>query len=255
MEQEVNLSIKLGELSLSSDISATFVVIGPDQTVEGIKKFQDGIDIGSEVSSLGNGCLAVGNELCVGSYNFFYKGIELNVAALSAKIYLTAEQPRYPFPMIRINNSWTTFRIDKQDLNILNLNTYAKLSGNSLTDTQTHKQLSSIWLNLSRDDPRWVARPHRQDYNQLYVDLGPDYQSDLTAVQQKLSDYFAFARVGETSLSVYDLSTMIGQQITMVNNDKINYLRCGNITGVENGCILNVNLSSFCVNHLSTNGI
>ena len=39
MNQEVNLSIKLGDLSLSSDISATFVINGPDQVVTGIKEF------------------------------------------------------------------------------------------------------------------------------------------------------------------------------------------------------------------------
>lgn len=90
MDQEVNLSIKLGDLSLSSDISATFVINGPDQIVTGIKEFEDGIDIGDNNSSLGNVSLAVGNFLSVGSYNFFYKGIELDATNLSARVYLAA---------------------------------------------------------------------------------------------------------------------------------------------------------------------
>ena len=43
MDNEINLSIKLGQLSLSSNISATFVLNGTDQVVGGVKKFEDGI--------------------------------------------------------------------------------------------------------------------------------------------------------------------------------------------------------------------
>ena len=105
MDKEVNLSIKLGQLSLSSDISATFVINGTDQVVTGIKEFHDGIDIGENNNSLGHKCLAVGNNLVVGQYNFFYKGIEINQNDNFGLIYLCEEQPRFPLPMVRVSGT------------------------------------------------------------------------------------------------------------------------------------------------------
>ena len=84
------LDKKIGELETEYKLSDYFVLNHDDQIVSGWKEFSDGIEIGDENYALGNVSLAVGNFLSVGSYNFFYKGIELDATNLSAKVYLAA---------------------------------------------------------------------------------------------------------------------------------------------------------------------
>ena len=84
-----NIEKKVGDLEIESDLSDSFVVNQDMQDVTGWKDFKDGIEIGDENYALGNICLAVGNCLTVGSYNFYYKGIEFDRENLSAKVYLT----------------------------------------------------------------------------------------------------------------------------------------------------------------------
>ena len=72
-------------------MSSNFVDLKNDQEISGYKQFADGLDVGHKIDDVGNNCFAVGNDLIVGSYNFFYKGIDIDTTRLSAKIYLTTE--------------------------------------------------------------------------------------------------------------------------------------------------------------------
>ena len=109
-------------------VSSNFVDLKNDQEISGYKQFADGLDVGYKIDDVGNNCFAVGNDLTVGSYNFFYKGIDIDTDKLSAKIYLTTEQPRYPMPFCIFNGDKSKIRIMRNDVSIDLTSTYNGLS-------------------------------------------------------------------------------------------------------------------------------
>ena len=109
-------------------ISSNFVDLKNDQEISGYKQFADGLDVGYKIDDVGNNCFAVGNGLTVGSYNFFYKGIDIDTTSLSAKIYLTTEQPRYPMPFCIFNGDKSKIRFSLTDVTIDLTSTYNGLS-------------------------------------------------------------------------------------------------------------------------------
>lgn len=60
-----------------SPLRQLVVDVDSEQNVGGHKTFTDGIEIGEENENIGNNCLAVGNNLTCGSYNFFFKGVDV----------------------------------------------------------------------------------------------------------------------------------------------------------------------------------
>ena len=168
-------------------VSSNFVDLKNDQEISGYKQFADGLDVGHEIDDVGNNCFAVGNDLTVGSYNFFYKGIDIDTDKLSAKIYLTTEQPRYPMPFCIFNGDKSKIRIMRNDVSIDLTSTYNGLSSSSA---------AAIW-NCT------LADTYRDDYNQLCIDLGHTYQSDLNAVKAKMKDYMAWAFTPEEDVKKY----------------------------------------------------
>jgi hypothetical protein len=106
----------------------------------------------------------------------------------------------------------------------------------SLSNMYHNSTLQGLWFLSAQDGS---APPHRDDYNQLCIDLGDNYWSDTESTIDKVKEYLDDAFTEETSLSIYNLSGNLepGAVITMVNNDKITYLRCGNVIGFGNGYI------------------
>ena len=189
-------------------MSSNFVDLKNDQEISGYKQFADGLDVGYKIDDVGNNCFAVGNGLTVGSYNFFYKGIDIDTDKLSAKIYLTTEQPRYPMPFCIFNGDKSKIRIIKNDVSIDLTSTYNGLSSSSA---------AAIW-NCT------LANAYRDDYNQLCIDLGKTYQSDLNAVKAKMKDYMTWAFTPEEEVKKYlSGQSLVGETITMVNCYKIEY--------------------------------
>jgi len=141
-------------------IDDTCVKLSGDQDINGYKLFKDGLDVGDYINDVGNNTFAVGNDLTVGSYNFFYKGIDLTSSTGFAKVYLTTEQPRYPYPFVIYNGDKTKFKICGNDVTINSIATYSALSAGSA--------LSPIWKctldpspeHRTMDDHVW-----RPDYN------------------------------------------------------------------------------------------
>ena len=209
-------------------VSSNFVDLKKDQVISGYKQFADGLDVGYEIDDVGNNCFAVGNDLTVGSYNFFYKGIDIDTDKLSAKIYLTTEQPRYPMPFCIFNGDKSKIRIMNNDVSIDLTSTYNGLS---------NLQAAAVWNCTLLD-------AHRDDYNQLCIDLGPTYQSDLNAVKAKMKDYMAWAFTPEEEVKKYlSGQSLVGEQITMVNQSKIDYQRCGTVLRLADDAVLEVQLS------------
>ena len=69
-----------------------------------------------------------------------------------------------------------------------------------------------------------MANAYRDDYNQLCIDLGHTYQSDLNAVKAKMKDYMAWAFTPEEDIKKYlSGQSLVGEIITMVNCYKIEY--------------------------------
>ena len=206
--------------------SSNFVDLKSDQEISGYKQFVYGLDAGYRNENVGNNCFAVGNDLTVGSYNFFYKGIDIDTTNLSAKIYLTTEQPRYPMPFCIFNGDKSKIRFSLTDVTIDLTSTYNGLSSGQ----------SAIW-NCTLTDT-W-----RDDYNQLCIDLGPAYQSDLDAVKAKMKDYMAWAFTPEEDIKQYLRGqNLVGETITMVNHYKIEYQRCGTVLKVTDNAVLEVQL-------------
>ena len=209
--------------------SSNFVDLKSDQEISGYKQFVYGLDTGYRNKNVGNNCFAVGNDLTVGSYNFFYKGIDIDTTNLSAKIYLTTEQPRYPMPFCIFNGDKSKIRIMRNDVSIDLISTYNGLSSSSA---------AAIW-NCT------LANAYRDDDNQLCIDLGPTYQSDLDAVKAKMKDYMAWAFTPEEEVKKYlSGQSLADEQITMVNQYKIEYQRCGKVLRVTDDSVLEVELSA-----------
>ena len=87
--------------------------------------------------------LGVGNDLTCGVENFFYKGIDVDTATRCAKIYLTAKQPKFPYPFIRYDGNTAEFKINK--------NTAEISSTSSLTSVVS--KCEKMW-NLTVNSPQ-----------------------------------------------------------------------------------------------------
>lgn len=252
---DFNISeIKISNLSNDiNNILSTMVDKDTKQDIYGKKNFIAGIDIGDNIFDVGNNCFAVGNDLSVGSYNFFYKGIDFDKDNKTAVIYLTKEQPRYPYPFLKRTGETDIFYLNCLSVNKNDLITLSALSGNGNSNDTIAKDLSNIW-NCTQTSSK------REDYNQLCIDFGgTNYKSDLEWVKNKIfNEYFIDAFQPETDLSIYNLESniIVNDQITMVNNDKIAYLRCGKVLKVfGSGSILSVELDDKSISHFDKKGI
>lgn len=116
-----------------------------DATVEG------GIKIGDTTTeNIGNMCFAVGNDLTCGSYNFFYKGVDVK-SDKTGLIYLCEEQPRYPYPFVCYNGNHSAFKM------VANGN-----STISVDSTSTYGALSSYYKAIWQCT---LGNSYREDYN------------------------------------------------------------------------------------------
>lgn len=241
---------------------SNYVNLTTNQTISGYKTFKDGLDIGQYIEDVGNNCLAVGNDLTVGSYNFFYKGIDLSTTGVLsgyAKIYLAAEQPRYPYPFVVYNGQTTKFRMGDK---LIDADLTATLSG--LSTNNATSNIPKIWncqLDPDPEDRQGDLHVWRADYNQLCADLGPQYwNKPIADIQNAIKSYLTDAFTGDDKIKSYLSSqSLVGQVITMVNGDKIKYLRCGKVVSVINDNVLCVNFKDTSLhpstyNDLSTKG-
>lgn len=118
-EETISTSV-IGTIPISGSVVTSVANVCDtvtDQDVAGVKTFLDGVVIGDDIQSIGRDCLGVGNELTVGAYSFFYKGMDVDTTNQSCLMFLCDEQPRYPFP----------FRIDDGDRSkVIILNRQAK---------------------------------------------------------------------------------------------------------------------------------
>ena len=96
------------------------------------------------MSDQGNYCFGVGNDLIVGSYNFFYKGIDFDKDNKTATIYLTKEQPRYPYPFLKRMGETDTFYLDGLSVCKDNMASFSALSGAGKSGT-IPTDLKNIW--------------------------------------------------------------------------------------------------------------
>lgn len=145
--------------ALSNWASDTFVDRSSNQEISGYKAFKDGLDVGERIKDVGNNCFAVGNDLTVGSYNFFYKGIDIYDDG-HALVYLTTEQPRYPFPFVIYNGDKNNFKILGNVVTVSDTSTYSALS--------TGTNLSRIWNCTLDPNPEHITNANhvwRADYN------------------------------------------------------------------------------------------
>ena len=143
--------------------------------------------------------------------------------------WLCGSQPRYPYPFVCYNGDRSKFKIMTRIVDANDTTTYANLSAGSA--------LQKIW-QCSPDGKM------RADYNQLSIDLGPDYwkEYDEMKIQERLTAYLADAFSADEEIELYlSGKDLVGQQITFVNCDKIQYLRGATVLSViEDGGALSV---------------
>lgn len=228
---------------INSKLSTDFVDVDSAQDILGKKTFKDGLVIGDDVQDYGNNCFGVGSELSIGSYNFFYKGIDLDTTNKTAKIYLCKEQPAYPYPFCIQNGDKTKFKLESRWGDTTSqVATISALSGNG--------DDSKIWNG--------TVDSLKPDYNKLCADLGPNFRDNQAGILSCVKEYINDAFTSDKDeLSTYDLTTnaKVGDVLTMVNNVKIEYLRCATITGIKDDGVLCVKLNDASFNHLSDKGI
>lgn len=217
--------------------------ISSDQVIDGHKVFSSKITVGSGNNNVGSNCLAVGNDLTVGSYNWYYKGIILDEDTNSAQIFLCPEQPRFPYPFLVKKHEYDA---GSTKCHIAALNANAKRF--EITNFSTYANLSTHYKNW------WTLRVNldtvkRADYSQLCVDLGPNYYQTATneEISSKMLEYYTDAFTPDTSLSIYGIQNVRAltadgkNEITITNNDRVDYMRCGKVTEIDSyGAVLNV---------------
>lgn len=229
---------------INSKLSTDFVDVDSPQDIIGKKTFKDGLVIGDDVQDYGNNCFGVGSQLSIGSYNFFYKGIDLDVANKTAKIYLCKDQPAYPYPFCIQNGDKTKFKLESR-------------WGDTASQTATISALSGGNGNVQKI---WngTVDSLRDDYNKLCADLGPDFKDKPAEVLDKVKKYIADAFTSDKDeLSTYSLTTnaKANDVITMVNNVKIEYLRCAKVMSAVDDGVLCVKFEDAAFKHLSDKGI
>lgn len=221
-----------------------------EQEVTGKKVFANGMVIGSRVQDFGNQCFGIGDQLSIGAANFFWKGIDVNTSTKQATFYLCREQPRYPYPFVKLDGSSTQFKINGKPFDISNPNSSLSV------------------LSAGKYDNCWKctldAANGRTDYNQLSIDYaeknggdGAGYKNDETWVRGKISEYFADAfRAEENDLAEFKLSKNVNKNkdITIVNDYKQEYLRCGTIESATDAT-MTVKLNDIALNDLTAQGL
>ena len=223
----------------------TLMNVDQPQTITAVKSFVEGIQIGDNNKQVGHNMLGVGNDLTCGVENFFYKGIDVDTTTRCAKIYLTAKQPKFPYPFIRYDGNTTEFKINK--------NTAEISSTSSLTSVVSG--CDKMW-NLT------VNSPQGKDalYSQLSIDFkGNSYISDPEAAADKIRKYFTDAFIPATSeVSQYLRGKnykLANQLVTMVNNVKVEYVDTGKVLSVIDDAVVSVQLNEAAYNHLVNCGI
>lgn len=227
-KEYVDSTVEQAKDDILTTTDEKYVDLSSIQTITGKKTFYDGLDIGDNIYDVGNNSFAVGTDLTVGSYNFYYKGVDINKAALSGRIYLCAKQPRYPYPFYIENGNKTKFRMTKKDIDVNNQSTLSNMYYSPI--------LNGLWFLSAQygSNP-----PYRDDYSQLSIDLGDNYWTDITSTLNKIREYLDDAFTEDTSLSIYNLRENIKKDfvITMVNSFKAEYLRCGTVIEAGDGYI------------------
>lgn len=175
--------------ALSAEVSARLepcVRNDRDETLSGHVTLAGGLAIGENVIDFANDCIAAGNQLTVGSYNFFWKGLDLSSDG-KALIYLCHEQPRYPFPFVTFDNARTKFKIVAQDVDVDDASTIKNLSG----DYSSFLPQIFMCQLVADDSAPENYFTYRKDYNQLSIDLGPKYWEDpgVPGIQDALRRY------------------------------------------------------------------
>ena len=100
------ISCKLDKRTGGS-ISGDIILDHADLSVGGEFRLNGNLNVGDRITNVGDNTAAIGNDLTVGSYNFFWKGLDLSTSTSCELIYLVNEQPRYPFPFVVKNGSRT----------------------------------------------------------------------------------------------------------------------------------------------------
>lgn len=231
------------------NISSIVDIDSNNQVITGKKIFKQTITLGDNIIDTGHNCFGVGNDLIVGQYNFFYKGIDLYPDTKTAKIYLTDKQCRYPYPFLIKNGNLNTIYVSTKP-NGQTIDNYI--------DTVTSTNHSKYWKLTFTDS-------YRPDYSQLSIDCVNEYndakiyQTDSSIAKDLLTRYIIDAFTPQTDLSVFDLINKLNKnaQITIVNYYKDKYLRCGKVLDVlDNGSVLSVQLTNLeGFDHLNTQGI
>lgn len=217
-----------------------------DQDISGVKTFSDGIEIGEANENIGNNCLVVGNDLTCGSYNFFYKGVDI-YSDKTGVFWLCGKQPRYPYPFVCFDGDHTKFKIYGKVVDVNDTSTYSYLSDYNTSNGY----LPKIWKCALTDS--W-----REDYNQLSIDLGSDYweKYDATKIQNQLLAYLSDAFSADNDMKLYLAGKdLAGQTITFINGDKLHGLRSATVVSViEGGAALSVKFSDKAL-RLNSNGL
>ncbi len=122
--------VKLSSLSLSADklVSIFNKVIDSDNAKLPLSGGQivGSLLVGNHAVDEGTASLAVGNGCLQGSYNYYWKAIDVNTADKTAKIWLGAKQPNYPGPFVCFDGDHDKIKIGGY---IVDLNDSATLSG------------------------------------------------------------------------------------------------------------------------------
>ena len=231
---ETDEKIDQSKVDILNTTDKRYVDLSSPQNITGKKSFDKGLTIGYNNQDTGNYCFGVGTDLIVGSYSWFFTGIDISTDLSTARIYLCAKQPRYPFPFCIFNGDKTKFRMCRNTIDLNDPSTLSSLSSSTWGDSFI---LPGLWKLSAQDGP---LPPYRDDYSQLSIDLGDKYyEEDTTVIINKLSDYLDEAFTEDKSLSVYNLkeNCPLDAEITMVNNWKIEYARCGKVVAVGDGYI------------------
>lgn len=231
------------ELSKGGTISGDVDIL-ENAAIRGQLQLDGTFTIGDNVRNLGNNCLAVGNELTVGLYNFYWKAIDLNTSTSCATVYLSLKQERFPMPFIVKNGSRRQFTINSsKSIDLDNPSTFVNLSS-------TYPKIWKCQLNPTVhgeiDGDVW-----REDYNQLCIDFGgSDYATrPLEQISSELvgylESYIDYAFSEDDGVKAYiNGHNLVGQDITMINGDKIGAWRSGKILSVINDSILCIDIKN-----------
>ena len=127
--------VKLSSLSLSADalVSTFNSLIDSDNAKLPLSggSISRSLLIGKHITSDGVASLAVGNDCLQGSYNYYWKAIDVNTKDKTARIWLGAEQPNYPGPFVCFDGDHGKIKLGGHFVDLNDLTTLSGLSASS----------------------------------------------------------------------------------------------------------------------------